>query len=159
MTAKTRSALTTQANTDLANNTTKDISPTDIRTMCIDIIDSMAIGLSDSFTTADQTITPAGSLTIAHGLSGTPTVEDIMLVNTGSEFNWSVADVVSLEGLVHNHGADQGIAVWVDATNINVRFGAGQGAGNPVFSILDRTTGTTNNITNSNWDIRIKVKL
>lgn len=47
MTEKTRTALQSQANTDLADNTTGDITPADVRGMVSDILDSMQIYVTD----------------------------------------------------------------------------------------------------------------
>ncbi len=48
MTLKTRSALITQANTDLPDNETRSISPADVRNIVKDIIDSFISKKGDS---------------------------------------------------------------------------------------------------------------
>lgn len=60
MTAKTRSDLNTQADTDLADNTTGDITPADVRTIVKDIADSARLA-EDLGTAAGMNITVSTS--------------------------------------------------------------------------------------------------
>lgn len=105
------------------------------------------------YTSADQTITSAGSLTLAHGLGARPKGYTTFLVCVTGEAGYSAGDVV----VVNPHEQDsagassRGTSLTVDATNINVRFGSAAGA----FAILNKGTGAGGTLTNGNWSWRI----
>lgn len=104
---------------------------------------------STLFTSADQTITTAGALTLAHGLGTTPKFILGTLVCTTGEFNYTAGDTLPIAFPCQRQTND-GASVVPDATNLNVRFGsAGQ-----VFGGLDKTTGAAVSFTNANWNIR-----
>lgn len=109
---------------------------------------SSNISILPSFTSSDQTITAAGSLTIAHGLPAVPNRVMWSLVNVTADQNYVAGDVVFAP--INNAGGNQGVAVVPDATNLVVRFGSGA----TVFQIVNKTTGALNNITVANWRIR-----
>ena len=109
-----------------------------------------AIGFSEGFTSTDQTITPSGSLTIAHGLTGAPKIVVMQLVCQTGENNYIAGDVLNFNGFSGVNGGNIGMAVWTDATNINVRFGGASA----LFVTVDASTGASVNITNANWKIR-----
>lgn len=106
--------------------------------------------LSQFFQSAEQAITNAGALTIAHGLSATPKLMQAVLVCKSAEFGYSVNDEV----LINPHGfgdlTARGVAVVPDTTNLNVRYGA-NGLG-----ILNKTTGTSNTPTNASWRLVLR---
>ena len=112
---------------------------------------SVGAPLSKYFQSAEQAITNAGALTIAHGLSATPKLLQAVLVCKSAEFGYSINDEV----LVNPHGfgdlTARGISVVPDATNLNVRYGA-NGLG-----ILNKTTGTSNTPTNASWRLVLRV--
>ena len=112
---------------------------------------SVGAPLSKYFQSAEQAITNAGALTIAHGLSATPKLLQAVLVCKSAEFWSSINDEV----LVNPHGfgdlTARGISVVPDATNLNVRYGA-NGLG-----ILNKTTGTSNTPTNASWRLVLRV--
>lgn len=101
------------------------------------------------FTSSDQTITAAGSLTLAHGLSARPNHVHVLLINETAENGYSIGDILVL-AYGGNLANNQGISVVVDATNINVRFGSAA----TLYNIVRKDTGATANITNANWKIR-----
>jgi hypothetical protein len=108
---------------------------------------------TESFTSTDQTITSAGSLTIAHGLTATPKLLQLELVAQGSFNGYSLNDVL----LANNHIQDgasgsKGFSVVADSTNLNVRFGSST----PCFDVLDKSSGNTANPSNSSFKLRIK---
>ncbi len=102
--------------------------------------------------TSDQTITAAGSLILAHNLSGVPDNVVVVLRNTTAELNYSVGDI-TFPDIVQSASANQGVMISPDATNLNIRFGSGTGGGNSVFKVLDKTTGASVNTTNASWDV------
>jgi hypothetical protein len=124
------------------------------------ILDSTAVGgatrqpLTESFTSAEQTITAAGLLTIAHGLSNTPYLIVPYLINKTAEFGYSIGDevMVNVAGNDPNGANDRGISIVPDGTNVNVRYGL---TASP-FAIMDKTTGLAQGITNANWRLIIR---
>lgn len=99
---------------------------------------------SQAFVSADQTITFGGSLTVAHGLSGAPTLILARLKNTSTEANYTANDelIIALGGL--DAATSNGISLVPDATNLNIRFGA-------AINVPDKTTGTATSITAAKW--------
>jgi hypothetical protein len=105
------------------------------------------------FTSTAQTITAAGSLTLAHSLGAAPFAVGARLKCTSTEANYSVNDEVAIElgsqAITSGGTADKGVSVVADTTNLNVRFGAATAT----FAIPDKTTGANTAITNSKWNI------
>lgn len=106
---------------------------------------------TEAFDSGNQTITSAGALTLAHGLSSQPKLYLAFLKNTTAEKNYSIGD----ELLISTHfGAaeNRGVSLVPDATNINVRFASGVA----VFGIQDKNTGAVSNATNANWALVVR---
>lgn len=104
---------------------------------------------STLFTSADQTITAAGTLTLPHSLGYAPTQVWYSLVNGTGEAGYTAGQVVQCLG-VTSGTANQGAGIIVDATNLTVRFGSAA----TTFSLPHATTGVTTALTNANWTIR-----
>lgn len=105
------------------------------------------------FTSANQTITAAGSLTLAHGLGSEPVMVQAFLVCQTAEYGYSANDVVAMnpsENAAAN--ASFGHSIEVDSTNLNIRFGASTG----VYQILNKTSGAIQTITAANWRVKFK---
>lgn len=104
------------------------------------------------FVSADQTITSAGALTLAHGLGAAPKAFKIEMVCQTAEFNWIAGNVreekagIYQDALIISHGVE----VWADATNIYVRYGSAV----DVFRAGNAATGATVSLTNANWKVR-----
>jgi hypothetical protein len=103
---------------------------------------------SDGFTSAEQTITLGGSLTIAHGLGVIPRFILGYFKCVTAELGYSIGDVVAVS--LGATGANLGFAVIPDATNLNVRYGSGT----PI--IINKTTGATGTITPANWTFSLR---
>ena len=101
------------------------------------------------FTSAAQTITAAGSLTLAHGLGVTPAKVWAHLKNTTAELNYSQNDLVPIYPTGNAGGLNVGFQCVADSSNLNIRFGSTASS----FQILNKTTGAVGNITNANWQI------
>ncbi len=103
------------------------------------------------FTSSAQTITAAGSLTIAHGLGAVPNAAKMgaWLVNVNTNLGYTTGHIVpiSLGSTSSTSTNSFGVTVRPDATNLNVRFGASG------FVLLHATTGVTTQITDSDWQI------
>lgn len=112
---------------------------------------------SASYTSSDQTITSAGSLTLAHSLGVAPKFVQLELVNTSSEGGFSSGDVVLIAASSGVGGSTAGTAaqfqsIKVDSTNINVRYGS---ATQP-YQLARYDTGVIFNLTNASWKLRVK---
>lgn len=107
---------------------------------------------TSSFTSAAQTITSGGSLTLAHGLGGIPTLMQARLRCISAEGNYSVNDevVIALGSTDLNNSI--GLIVVPDATNLVCRYGSEVRS----FSGLDKTTGTLFAATNPNWNLILR---
>lgn len=113
-----------------------------------------AMGFTAYGESAQQTITAAGTLTLAHGLGRAVKFIDSYLVCTTAEFGWSVGDVVNLGWFAIGSGTaanPQGFVWWSDTTNLSILFGNGAGAGN--FQLPNKSTGNLANANNSSWKI------
>jgi hypothetical protein len=101
----------------------------------------------------DQTITSAGTLTVAHGLPYSPMV-DCYLVCTGNEHGYTVGQVIKANLGQSNAAADNlGASIMVDATHVIMRYGSRAA----VFAGTHATTGAGVDFTNTNWNFRIVV--
>jgi hypothetical protein len=100
-----------------------------------------------AYESAQQTITSAGALTLAHGLGVKPKLYMIVLQCTTAEAGYSIGDEAL--AVVGTSGANTGASVVPDATNLNIRFGSAAGA----FSVLNKGTGVVAAITNGNWKL------
>jgi hypothetical protein len=110
--------------------------------------------LTESFTSAEQTITTAGTLALAHSLSSTPYLIIPYLICKTAEQGYSIGDEVkAMDQNTSTAGADgYGMAVWTDGTNISCRFGSAA----TVFLTANKTTGVTTGLVNANWKLIIK---
>lgn len=103
-----------------------------------------------AFISSDQTITSAGSLTIAHGLGVEPIGVSAFLVCQAAEHGYSVGNVVAMNsGENAIEASSYGHSLVVDSTNINVRYGLG-------YQVLNKGTGVASTITLANWKLRLK---
>ncbi|MCP4182311.1 MAG: hypothetical protein GY761_03205 [Hyphomicrobiales bacterium] len=108
-----------------------------------------------SYTSSEQTITAAGSLTLAHGLSGIPTLIQAHLVCQSSDRGYSIGDIVLTIPTVNPVSSsfkDFGISCVPDATNLNIRYGSAS----TTFSLLDKSTGNYASLTNVKWKLVMK---
>ena len=108
---------------------------------------------SAQFTSAAQTITSAGALTLAHGLSFTPYAFDVLLTCTTADAGYSIGNVVNVSTFPDSTN-NRGVSIVPDATNLNIRFGTNAAA----FNILNKTTGSGSAITNSSWTVTFRAR-
>lgn len=101
---------------------------------------SAVLKQSDIFVSADQTITLAGALTLAHGLGAAPRITGVRLVCQTAELGYSIGDTVQVEGDIASNVPD--------ATNLNIRYRS------VATSICHKTTGVLTAITAANWKAR-----
>ena len=103
-----------------------------------------------SYFSGNQTISSAGTFTLAHGLGVAPKRVWASLKCLTAEINYSIGDIVFQPMYDHN-STNIGIAAVADATNLTARIGS---AANP-FSLLNKTTGAATVLTNASWAIRL----
>lgn len=103
------------------------------------------IALTKYFESTEQTITAAGSLTLAHGLGVEPKLFQVMLICKTADGGYSVNDKV-IVAATHQY-VSCGVSLVPDSTNLNVRFGAAANT----FKVVHKTTGNEFLITNANW--------
>ena len=116
------------------------------------ILDLVGAVFTESYTSADQTITSGGSLTLAHGLSGQPKLIQLYLEAQSSTLGYSADDQVLIHAGGQEAGSNRGIALWPDATNINIRFGSSAS----MCDVVRADTGATAAITNGSWRLIVK---
>lgn len=116
-------------------------------------MESGEIPFATSFTSAEQTITSAGSLAIAHGLSASPSLIQYRLVCKTAEHNYSVDDEITVSFDIHSSSTVTRVnSLVLDATNINIRFSSDA----ICFISNDKTTGAAVSLTNANWKLIVR---
>lgn len=103
-----------------------------------------------SYTSAGQTITSGGTLTLAHGLAAVPTLLQIRLKCTTGEHGYSINDEVIVA--VGEQPSNRGVSVVPDATNVVIRYGSNANA----FNVNDKSSGASAAITNANWQMIVR---
>ncbi len=107
--------------------------------------------LTESFLSADQTITSGGALTIAHGLTTTPKlVMGFLKCGTG-EAGYTAGAIFPIS-LGRADSSNLGATVVANGTNLLVRFGADAA----VFRVVNFTTGNGATLTNGNWSLFLR---
>ena len=104
------------------------------------------IQFSSSYTSSGQTITNAGSLTLAHGLGAIPALVQMHLKCTTAEFGYSIGDIVYISPGFER--SDVGISCVPDTTNLVIKYAADAF----VFGVIDKATGVNRFITVGSWD-------
>lgn len=109
---------------------------------------------TESFTSAEQTITAAGPLTVAHGLSAAPQLIQARLICKTAELGYSIGDEIIINPAGNDPGASlaRGLSIVPDGTNLNIRYGSDANT----FSIIQKGTGGVQSITNANWKLILK---
>ncbi len=106
-----------------------------------------------NFTSANQTITSASLLTLAHSLGVAPTLMRFSLVCMTIDNGWTVNDVIEVSPGVTASAGNSGFGVYSDATNIYVQFGSL--ATNPIL-YYNKTTGASVALTSVNWNMILR---
>lgn len=109
---------------------------------------------SVSYTSAQQTITAAGTLTLAHGLGGMPSLVQARLVCQTAELGYSVGDELIIGShTVENSNANiGGQSIVADATNLTIRYANNANT----YNLLRKDTGGNANATNANWRLVVR---
>lgn len=109
------------------------------------------VPFSRSFTSTNQTITSAGTLSLAHGLGSMPLLVQLRVKCLTAEANYSVGDEIVVD-MVGQTASNRGISIVPDSSNIVIRFGSAVN----VFQVPDKTTGAGATLTNANWALIVK---
>lgn len=119
------------------------------------IVDGIITKAKLSFGTPTNAVLTANTLTLgslkqmAHGFAGIPHSVRVVLVNVTTDAGWDTGDEVAIESFsadsFYNH------AVYVDATNVNVRFGSVAG------SVAHKDTGAITAYTITQWTLKAYV--
>lgn len=109
---------------------------------------------SASFVSTAQTITAAGSLTLAHSLGAAPKLVQITLkcIDAGGEAGYAQNDIVLVQAGVYGVDAETdnaGVSIVPDATNLNIRYGS---RATHTFIGLNKSTGANADFTNTKWN-------
>ncbi|HEX5362334.1 MAG TPA: hypothetical protein VFW49_14805 [Fluviicoccus sp.] len=101
-----------------------------------------------SYASAQQTVTSAGGLTLAHGLGVAPKLVTAALVCTVAEAGYSVGDVLH-QPPAPGSPTGYGMSLAYNSTNLTIRFASSA----QVLYVMNKTTGAATNISLSNWKI------
>lgn len=105
------------------------------------------------YISAEQTITAAGALTLAHGLGVIPKLLTYELVCKAANLGYSIGAIVPIGIMAAPAGSDEyNAAANVDATNVTIRFAITAGT----FNLLHATTGANALITNASWRLVVR---
>lgn len=109
---------------------------------------------TNEWVSAEQTITAAGTLTIAHNLGVKPKTWDVFLVCQTAEHNFSVGDIlkINMERQAGTTTPGGGVEIVWNTANAVLRYG---NATNPFYSI-NFSTGAVVVLTNANWRLILK---
>lgn len=110
--------------------------------------------LTTYFESAAQTITAAGTFTVAHGLGKSPVLIVAVLKCVTAEGNYSIGDEVVFSHIIPSESANSmgGVSFTYDSTNIIARYGSRANT----FYIPNKTTGALVNLTNANWNLIVR---
>lgn len=109
------------------------------------------------FESAEQTITSAGLVTIAHGLGEKPTEVFAVFKCKTAESGFSVGDELLETALASHNGTtgNKGLIVYADATNVYVRYASNAST----ISILNKGTGVAAGLNAANWNLIVRAWL
>lgn len=105
-----------------------------------------------TYTSSDQTITSAGTVSLTHGLGGIPDIVQYFLVCQTAENNYSIGDVVAVSIDNSTSATNLSNNPTLTTTTIDVRYSSAANC----FAIVSKTTGTLALLTNANWRLRVK---
>jgi hypothetical protein len=116
---------------------------------------SVTLPFTKEYVSAEQTITAAGLLTLAHGFGSAPKVYSFSLICKTAENGYSIGDVVvvtTTHDLTDTTALNRGVSVVGDSTNIRVRFVNSVNC----FSGINFSTGAPVVQTNANWRLIVR---
>lgn len=138
-------ALSTQAEAEAGANNTKIMTP-------LRVAQAIAkLASVPNFQSAEQTFTVGTTFTLTHGLGGTPANAQMWLVCKTADAGYAVNDWYGPVGAeTFGDGANNGVAMAMNATQIKVKVGA------QAVAIPDFSTGLRTILTYANWRIVVR---
>lgn len=111
---------------------------------------------TEEFVSSAQSVTSGGSLTLAHGLSSTPKIIQVLLRFISAVHGYSIGDEAFYQFMqpTVNSNRGYGAAITADSTNIDVRFG--DHGDTQAFIIMDKSDGTFTEVEDSDVNIIVK---
>lgn len=143
-TAATTAALVKATNAEAEAGADNDTYMTPLRT-------AEAVA-ARTFTSADQVITAAGTLTIAHGLGAAPRSVAGWLTNTSDDAGYIVGQKVFVP-IGHYGDLAYGAAIRFNTSNLVIRYGANG------FAVLNFGSGTRQAIDLAKWTFTVSASL
>jgi len=104
-----------------------------------------------SFTSAAQTITSAGLLTVAHGLGEEPKWVQLVLECTSPNAGFATTNRVYLDANSSSATNDRANSIYCTPTYVYLRFSSATNC----FTAGNRSTGAATALTNGSWDLYI----
>jgi hypothetical protein len=112
---------------------------------------------SQEYVSAQQTITPGGTITLAHGLGVVPKLILCQVVCVVANSGYAVGDVVDNIPIqyfaVNATSAMRGVSVQKDATSIIAQYGS---YGGPTIVGMVKGTGATGAFTDTSWRLVVR---
>lgn len=107
-----------------------------------------------SYESAEQAITSAGLITMAHGFGAEPKDTRVLMICKTAEAGWSVGDklLVHLNSSTGNIGANRFNSLYFDSANIYLRYSDNA---QPLI-IAVKSTGVVQAVTNANWRVIVR---
>lgn len=145
-------ALASQAEAEAGTDNTKVMTPLRVKQSVV-----ANATITKEFVSAQQTITQAGALTIAHGLGEVPKIVQYRLVCITAQNGYSAGNIVDI---LSSYGASfsssavaYSFATRLDATNIIIRYGNKSGG---TIAGINASTGNLVEFTNANWRLVVR---
>lgn len=105
-----------------------------------------------SYTSPEQTITSAGSLTLPHLMGVEPTLLQAFLVCKTAQSGFSIGEKVFITADTQESALSRGMSIVPDATNLTIKYGSNTN----VFIVINKSAGTAEVCTNANWRLVIR---
>jgi len=116
-------------------------------------VNGTALPFSKSYASTGQTITAAGTLSLAHGLGAAPKLVNfyVKCTDAGGDGGWSLADEIFVDAYPGEVGVNRSLTVERDATNILIYFGSDANT----FVATNPSTGATAALDNAKWQLYV----
>ncbi len=110
---------------------------------------SLGVPFSTSFTSGELSAAADTVTDTAHSLGAVPTLVRVVLRNKTTEYGYAVGEEVDVGNDVDSNGADRGVTIASNATNVTIIHGE-------ILRILSQATTNLVAITAANWKFVIR---
>lgn len=107
------------------------------------------------YTSAAQTISSGGLLTLAHGLGAAPGFVSFRLKCTTADAGYAIGDEIIVDPNGSNSTNNRYTTPRVDATNVYIRFSSDAFC----FTAGNKSTGGVAGLTNASWNLHVEAML